>query len=157
MNFKSFLFSNVLATVVLAWTSDALADLPSRADEEQLTKIEQAWGQAYVKRDPDLVQKLTTEDFMMVEPDGNIMTKPAYIKSITGDVTFTEFKIQHLKIRTWGDTGIVIGVASIKANEGKQDLSGNYCFTDIFVRQNGEWKAISGHVSVLPETNRPGN
>lgn len=151
MKSKTFLLACSLALASIACQTAALAGPPSSADEEALTKIEQEWGQAYVKRDSAFVQRLTTDDFTMIEPDGNIKTKPAYLKGITGDTVFTEFKIEDLNIRTYGDTGIVVGTASIKANQGKQDVSGKYCFTDVFVRQNGEWKAVSGHVTGLPQ------
>ena len=41
---------------------------------------------------------------------------------MTGDIVFTEFKIDDLRVRLYGDTGIVVGQGTIKAHKGKQDL-----------------------------------
>jgi ketosteroid isomerase-like protein len=46
-----------------------------------------------------------------------------------------------------GDTGIVVGQGSIKAHTKDGDLSGKYVWTDTFVKQNGEWKAVASQVT----------
>ena len=69
------------------------------------------------------------------------------MKSMTGDTVFTDFKIDDLKVRFYGDTGIVAGQGSIKAHTKTQDLSGKYVWTDTFVKQNGEWKAVASQVT----------
>ena len=121
--------------------------LASPADEEQLRKIEQDWADAYVKRDTSFAQKITAEDFAFVGPDGNVVKKDDYVKSMTGDTVFSEFKLENLNVRTYGDTAVVIGTCTIKAKAKDEDESGTYSFTDVFVKQKGEWKAVSGHVT----------
>ena len=70
-----------------------------------------------------------------------------YVKGVTGDTTFTAFKITTLKVRTYGDTAVVIGIATIAAKIKGEDESGDYSFTDVFVKQKGEWKAASGQAT----------
>jgi hypothetical protein len=59
-----------------------------------------------------------------VWPDGSIVNKREDLASMTGDIVFTEFKIDDLQVRLYGDTGIVVGQGTIKAHEGKQNLLG---------------------------------
>jgi ketosteroid isomerase-like protein len=67
---------------------------------------------------------------------------------MTGDIVFTEFKIDDLHVRLYGDTGIVAGQGTIKAHEGKQNLlGGKFVWTDTFVRQTGEWKVVASQVT----------
>jgi hypothetical protein len=63
------------------------------------------------------------------------MNKREDLKSMTGDIVFSEFKIDDLKVRLYGDTGIVVGQGRIKAHEGKQNLlGGKFGWTDTFVK-----------------------
>lgn len=69
------------------------------------------------------------------------------MKAITGDTTFTSFKINSLKVRTYGDTAVVIGTATISAKTKGEEENGDYTFTDVFVKQKGEWRAASGQAT----------
>jgi ketosteroid isomerase-like protein len=137
----------VLGAVCFSLVSVRAADPAGASVEQQLTKMENDWADSYVKRDPSFAQKNTTDDFMFVGPDGNVVNKADYVKAITGDMTFTAFKINSLKVRSYGDTAIVIGLATISAKTKGEDESGDYSFTDVFVKQNGAWKAASGQAT----------
>jgi ketosteroid isomerase-like protein len=50
-------------------------------------------------------------------------------------------------VRTFGETAVVIGVATVTATTKGEDESGDYTFTDVFVKQKGEWKAASGQAT----------
>jgi len=147
MRTKVFLGAAVLGAVLLSLVPVRAADPAGASVEQQLTKMENDWADSYVKRDPSFVEKNTTDDFMFVGPEGNAVNKVDYVKAITGDTTFTSFKINSLKVRTYGDTAVVIGTATITAETKGENESGDYCFTDVFVKQKGEWKAASGQAT----------
>src|SRR2546430_1825027 len=80
--------------------------------------------------------------------DGRIVNKEEDVKSYeSDDVTFTEFNIGDLQVRFYGDTAIVVAQGSLKAHAKNQDLSGKYVWTDTFVKQDGEWKAVASQVT----------
>ena len=136
-----------LVAALFCLSSVARAADPAPAVEEQLKKIEQDWANAYVKRDTAFVEKITSGDFEFIGPDGNMVGKAEYVKSMNGDTVFTGFKVDELKIRVYGDTAVVLGLATISARTKGEDESGRYSFTDVFVKEQGEWKAVSGHVT----------
>lgn len=81
-------------------------------------------------------------------PDGSIVNKREDLKSMTGDIGFTEFQIDDLQVRLYGDAGIVVGQGTIKAHEGKQNLLGRkFVWTDTFVKQDGAWKVVASQVT----------
>jgi ketosteroid isomerase-like protein len=137
----------LLASILLAAGSVWAADPAGASDEQQLKKIEQDWAAAYVKRDSSFVQRITADDFTFVGPAGNIVNKADYVKDMTGDTVFTAFKFDDLKVRIYGDAAIVVGIANILAKAKGEEESGQYSFTDVFVKQKGEWKAVSGQVT----------
>ena len=44
-------------------------------DETQLVALENAWNQAELHNDPAALKLLLTDDFIITEPDGELMTK----------------------------------------------------------------------------------
>jgi ketosteroid isomerase-like protein len=147
MKAKLLLVAPIFSALLFASGSVRAADPARASDEQQLTKIENDRADSYVKRDPLFVQRITADDFAFVGPDGNMVNKADYVKSMTGDTVFTGFKIDDLKIRTYGDAAVVIGLATITTKTKGEDESGQYSFTDVFVKQKGEWKAVSGQVT----------
>jgi ketosteroid isomerase-like protein len=117
-------------------------------DEQALIKIQHDWAEARIKGDSSYTKQLEAENCTVVWPDGSIVNKREDLKSMTGDVVFTEFKVDDLKVRLYGDTGIIVGQGRIKAHEGKQNLlGGKFVWTDTFVKQHGAWKVVASQVT----------
>jgi len=116
-------------------------------EEQALMKIQHEWAEARIKCDSSYTRRLEAADCTMVWPDGSIVNKRADLQSMT-DMAFSEFKIQNLQVRLYGDTGIVVGQGIIKAQQGKQDLlGGKFVWTDTFVKQGGEWKVVASQIT----------
>jgi ketosteroid isomerase-like protein len=117
-------------------------------DEQALIKIQHDWAKARIKGDSSYTRRLEAENCTVVWPDGSVVNKREDLKSMTGDIGFTEFQIDDLQVRLYGDTGIVVGQGTIKAHEGKQNLlGGKFVWTDTFMKQNGEWKVVASQVT----------
>ena len=120
-------------------------------DEQALMKIQHEWAEARIKNDSSYTRRLEAEDCTIVWPDGSIVNKQADLQSMT-DIVFSEFKIQNLQVRLYGDTGIVVGEGIIKAQEGKQNLlGGKFVWTDTFVNEGGQWKVVASQITPVLE------
>jgi ketosteroid isomerase-like protein len=117
-------------------------------DEQALIKIQHDWAEARMKGDSSYTRRLESENCTVVWPDGSIANKREDLESMTGDIVFTEFKIDDLQVRLYGDTGIVVGQGTIKAHKGKQNLlGGRFVWTDTFIKQQGAWKVVASQVT----------
>ena len=121
-------------------------------DEQALTKIQHEWAEARVKGDSSYTRRIEADDCTIVWPDGRIVNKRQDLQTMIGDVVFTEFKIDDLQVRLYGDTGMVGGEGIIKAHKGKQDLlGGKFVWTDTFVKQGGQWKVVASQITPVLE------
>lgn len=121
-------------------------------DEQALIKIQHDWAEARMKGDSSYTRRLEAENCTVVWPDGSIVNKQEDLKSMTGDIVFTEFKIDDLQVRLYGNTGIVIGQGTINAHEAKQNLlGGKFVWTDTFMKQQGEWKVVASQITPVLE------
>src|SRR6266536_1920466 len=91
-------------------------------EEQALMKIQHEWAEARIKGDGSYTRRLEAEDCTIVWPDGRIVNKRGDLESMTGDIVFSEFKIDDLRVRLYGDIGIVVGQGTIRARKGEQDL-----------------------------------
>jgi hypothetical protein len=117
-------------------------------DAQALVKIQHEWAETRRKGDGSYTRRLEAENCKVVWPDGSIVNKRDDLKSMTGDIVFTEFKIDDVHARLYGDTGIVVGQETIKAHQGKQNLlGGKFVWTDTFIKQDGAWKVVASQVT----------
>ena len=121
-------------------------------DEQTLIRIQREWAEARVKGDSSYARRVEANDCTIVWPDGSIVNKQQDLQTMTGDIVFTEFKIDDVRVRLYGDTGIVVGEGTIRADKGKQDLlAGKFVWTDTFVKQGGQWKVVASQITPVLE------
>ena len=117
-------------------------------EEQALMKIQHEWAEARVKGDSSYTRRIEADDCTIVWPDGRIVNKRQDLQTMIGDIVFTEFKIDDLRVRVYGDTGIVVGAGIIKAHKGKQYLlGGKFVWTDTFVKKGGAWKVVASQIT----------
>lgn len=122
-------------------------------DEQAPTKIQHDWAEARVKGDSSFMRRIEADDCTIVWPNGSIVNKRADLQTMTGDIVFSEFKINDLQVRVYGETGIVVGQDRIKARRGQKELiGGNFVWTDTFVKQDREWKVVASQVTPVLES-----
>jgi ketosteroid isomerase-like protein len=142
------ILSLATASLLFSYVTTADEKTGSASAEQTIRQLEEEWANALVKRDYATIDRITASDWMLTDPTGDLQTKAqadADLKS--GDLTIESFKINELKVRVYGDTAIVHGLETEKSKYKKEDLSGQYRFTDVFVKRDGRWQAVASHVS----------
>jgi ketosteroid isomerase-like protein len=137
----------VFATSLIPGFSRA-ADESSKSAEEAIQKLEREWADALLKADQAVIDRIEASDWTLTDPEGKLVTKAkadADLKS--GTVKFESINLDELKVRVYSDTAIVNGLETEKSKYQGKDTSGQYCFTDVFIKRGGHWKAIGTHIS----------
>jgi ketosteroid isomerase-like protein len=118
--------------------------LPARAatgDEQQLLALEQRWLTAGMERDIPALREILADDFLDVSYQGKLRNKADHLSSTLAPSKSTQ-TLQELKVRLYGDTGIVTGLDKIVSADGTKTYEVR--FTDVFVKRAGRWQAVSG-------------
>lgn len=119
--------------------------------EEELMKLENQWGEAVVKQDFDMLGRILADDYTGTDFEGTIWTKATAIAAFkSGEDVVTSATVDEMKVRTYGDAAVVIGRTTVQEKLKGRDLSGQYRFTDTWVRRGGRWQCIAAHGSKLP-------
>jgi Domain of unknown function (DUF4440) len=118
--------------------------------EQTLIQMELDWSQADVKKDPVALNRILADDWTGIDFQGTVMTKDQVMKDLHSDATATETTdLQAMKVRIFGNTGLVSGTEVEKSQYKGEDSSGTYIWTDVFVLRNGRWQAVSSQSTKL--------
>ena len=138
----------LLATRTLCAQEPTAAASKVASVKDALVQIEHDWADALVKRDLNVWTRCVSDDWIGTTPEGNIITKAgAYADLKAGLVVRELFRLDDLKVRVYGDMAIVFGLETEKSKIHGKDMSGQYRFTDVFVKRDGRWQAVASHLS----------
>ena len=138
-----------LAVAFVVGQTPAKAQPSSAGSAEQIiTQMEQDWGVAMVKKDQSAIDRIEASEWMFSDEDGNLQTKAQVDTDFKSGVYNCEsFKVDEVKVSVFDATAVVFGLETEKSTYKGMDSSGQYRFTDVFVKRNGVWQAVATHVS----------
>ena len=120
------------------------------AVERELGALVQRYNDAQVKRDRRTLETLWADDYLYTHSNGAVMNKAQDIAdTMSGDMTWTAARLDDLRVRVYGDVGIVTGRLTMEGT-AKQYASGARRFTDIFVKRDGRWQLVGGQTTLPP-------
>ncbi|MEO9484788.1 MAG: nuclear transport factor 2 family protein [Ekhidna sp.] len=122
-----------------------------------------SWPKAYGEQDTVLLDELLHDDFQMIDDNGDIYTKAdelAYVANYGPSYDEFDFEITRLDIFENG-TAIISGVGTMKGVEAGvpgqpgQAYITKYKSSNVLIKVDGKWRAISSHVSGVKEEKFP--
>jgi ketosteroid isomerase-like protein len=138
--------------VVNGQGSPAATSTADANDQKTVMQIEQDMTAALLKGDVSVNERYQTDDFIFTAPNATVMNKAQGIADIkSGDLKFESSKIEDMKVLVVGNTAVATYRTTDKGKYKDQDLSGEYRWTDTFVKQNGRWQLIAGQGTPIPK------
>jgi len=115
-----------------------------QAVQSQLKEMEKQRAEALMKGDAGFFDRTTADDYTMITSSGQLRNKARAMGDLkSGAVKFESAEVDDLEVRVYGDTAVVTGRHSQKAQSAGNDISGQYRFTRVYVKQKGQWKAVA--------------
>ena len=119
-------------------------------DEAALRRVTEAWDRAMVTNDADAIGRYMADDWTIVGPDGSVGDRATFLALVrSGALTHDVMESHDVHVRVYGDAAVVLarGVSG-GAFEGRRFhlVERVSC---VFVRQAGEWRCVSTHLSLL--------
>ncbi|MBK9175056.1 MAG: nuclear transport factor 2 family protein [Flavobacteriales bacterium] len=125
----------------------------SADDDNVLRHLKEVeWPMAYREQDTVLLDRILHDDFQMIDAEGNTFTKADeldWIKKNEWEVASFRYEIKRLD--TWPNgTAIVSGMGHMLSDS----TVSTYWSSNVFIKTDGTWRAVSSHVSGVKETKR---
>ena len=100
-------------TLMMASATLGLSRMPGKdtsADEAHIRSLNEASGEAQVKRDIAALDRLLADDFILTRASGVVANKAQNLADVqSGDRLFTSYKSDDVRVRLYGDAAVVTG------------------------------------------------
>ncbi|MDB6151167.1 MAG: hypothetical protein JWQ44_2615 [Chthoniobacter sp.] len=117
-------------------------------DKAELTKLESALSRMLIANDATALESRLAADWKLVGSDGAIVSRADLLKFFEGGkMKFTSYEATDLDVRVYRDAAVVIGRVRFSGAWNGDDFTSGSRFTDVFVRQDGQWRCVSTHTS----------
>ena len=111
---------------------------------DQIRDIEHQRLRALVEADMDVARKLHAEDFQLITPFGDALSKEEYLGTVeSGDIDYVVWKPEAIDVRVSGDMAVLRYSSRIEIVVGGRRIpSGDYWHTDYYEKRNRRWQAV---------------
>jgi ketosteroid isomerase-like protein len=88
--------------------------------------------------------EILADDFLCSNPDGSLIDRKAFLAQTARPVTISNLEAHDVTVRIMGDVAIIHARTTYKGPDGRPG-AGRY--TDVWARRQGQWLAVSAHVT----------
>lgn len=135
-----------ISLVAVSCSYKQKSDLITKQDTTMLKNLKEVlWPKSYHEHDAALLDEILHDEFKMIDNEGGWSDKSGemeWVKSSTFKPDSFYYEIKRLDIFDNG-TAIIAGTGHI-LNDSSETT---YESSNVLIRQDGAWKAISSHVS----------
>jgi hypothetical protein len=117
-------------------------------DRKQLEDIQHQLVNAWITHERSILERLLAPEWRVTRADGRISTRDEVLREFdTGANRLQGGKIDDILVRAFGDFAIVTGRTQARGEYAGQAYDVTLRFTDVFVRRNGQWRAVASHAT----------
>ena len=120
--------------------------------EQELKKLEGERNEAIKKSDTATLERLSSDDYAVINLAGQLRSRNQLVQGFkTGAIKIPSREVDELNVRVYGDTAVVTGRVTQKGTSEGKDISGQYRFTRVYVKQQGTWKPVAAQETTISQ------
>ena len=148
----------VLATVLftstaIAQTTAAPAKPPKmsavEATTSTVTKLEDSWATALVRRDRATFERIMAPKFVYTE-DSVTTDRATTLRSLFGSDVVTDARNDSMEVHIFGNVAVVTGWLTVKGHNKEGQFEHRYRFTDTWMPRSGSWQIVAAQDYLVP-------
>ena len=145
------------AGMLLAQTQNKATDAKKTAASataaaDELKQIENDWVDASKTKNADKLGAILADSWVALGWDGKRTDKAKALAELKSPGNALDsIEMGPMTVRVFGSTAVVTGSDTEKSMENSKDTSGKYVWTDVFVKQNGTWRAVASQSTKVPK------
>ena len=131
-----------------ASTAPAAAPAPAPPEDVSavITQLERDWVEAIIKKDTATIDRLLAPEFNGTSPTAHTFPKEAAIEDLkSGTFVVESMTLDDISVNPYGNTAVAFTSQEEKSHYGKQNTSGHYHWTDVWVKKDGQWQCVAAH------------
>jgi ketosteroid isomerase-like protein len=120
-----------------------------QTDSAIVSQLNRDWIASYAKRDTAAMQRILANDFLLISPIGTKFDRVSTIRNVGSKEMTTIAAVDSSSVRVFGNTALIVSYTHFSITSKGQTTNGRNCYSDLYVKRNGVWQAVSGHVTLL--------
>ncbi len=108
----------------------------------QVEDVERQWFEAFQRHDTATLDRILADDYVFIGPNGQTHTKTA-IRNLNWP-EYRRVNLDEVRVRVYGEAAVLTARLVIHGRTANGDVTGTYRHTRVYVRQRGQWRAVSG-------------
>jgi ketosteroid isomerase-like protein len=141
---------SLLAAALLALMVPTMGRADDADAEKQVALLSKQHREAAVKGDTKALDSILADDWVGINPRGNVESKAQQAKTLKdGSVDFEAIDPEEVKVRVYGDAAVVTGRYHVKLTFNGQKIDDLVRTTEVFAKQGGKWRCVSTQVTSI--------
>jgi ketosteroid isomerase-like protein len=117
---------------------------PNETDLTTLCELNEAYIRSVQTSDVQRFEQLLAADFLCSLPDGTLIDRKRFLEHTAAPVNISNLAAHDVNVRILGDVAIVHARTTYTMDDGR---TGSGRYTDVWARRDGQWLAVSAHVT----------
>ncbi len=114
-------------------------------------QVEEDLRVAISKGDTKAYGRIVGDDYVFTNQDALVRTKAQMVSAYdSGSLKYESVKFDEIKVHAYGDTAVVTGRQTVKAQDNGKDISGQFRYTRVYVKRQGRWQLVATQVTRIP-------
>jgi ketosteroid isomerase-like protein len=136
------------APTATAPAGEAAAPAISDATVGVIEQLERDWVTAILKKDAASLDRLLADDFVGTSATAHTYSKARALSDLTsGTYAVTSMDLDEVSANVYGNTAVAFTSQQEKSSYAGQDNSGHYHYTNVWIRNNDQWRVVASHGS----------
>ena len=107
---------------------------------------------ALKSRDWDELAAIYSDDYMLVRPDGSVLSKEEVLKDLrVGGLEFKEIEVADVKVRIHGDTAILTAASRTVTSRHGKEAESHIRLVAVYVSDQGRSRLVHFQSVLLPD------
>jgi len=125
-----------------------------KSDLQQLKALNARFINNFVTNDTASHNKIIHHDFICISSDGRYISRKDYLDGWAhGFDGYKYWDYRDERITVFGNTALVHAQNKYIVIQDGQEITGRSMYTDVYVKENGEWKCVQAQINKVAPPN----
>jgi ketosteroid isomerase-like protein len=117
--------------------------------KQDLEKRFREYADALTKRDLATLDQIWTDDYVFINPRGELVTKSQRLSNLKAGATeFQAIRPKSERMEVHGNVALDVGTVTLEGTKyGGKESSGDYRYLSVWVNTGGRWQMIANQIT----------
>ena len=142
----------MIAAITLTTSAQSMQQqsTTTQSDSAVVAKLMKEWNNSFLTNDVKTLDLIIADDYIVTNVDGSVNTKEQELAPFrTTSLKFDTASLDEFTVTLYGTMAIVRGIGTWTVSRNNKSFTSHERFTDVWLKRNGQWQAVSSHSSML--------